>query len=54
MTTAIARKGVVRGTLTAQWQLKRIGALPKPKQRAVMNVTEALLAQQGLWGKEER
>lgn len=30
-----------------QWQLERISALPKPKQRAVMDVIEALLAQQG-------
>jgi hypothetical protein len=28
-------------------QLERISALPKPKQRAVMDVIEALLAQQG-------
>jgi len=30
-----------------QRQLERISALPKPKQRAVMDVIEALLAQQG-------
>ncbi len=30
-----------------QQQLERISALPKPKQRAVMDVIEALLAQQG-------
>jgi hypothetical protein len=27
--------------------LERISALPKPRQRAVMDVIEALLAQQG-------
>ena len=30
-----------------QRQLERISQLPKPKQRAVMDVIEALLAQQG-------
>ena len=30
-----------------QRQLERISALPKPKQRSVMDVIEALLAQQG-------
>jgi transcriptional regulator with XRE-family HTH domain len=30
-----------------QRQLERISALPKPKQRAVMDVIEAMLAQQG-------
>jgi hypothetical protein len=30
-----------------QRQLERISRLPKPKQRAVMDVIEALLAQQG-------
>ena len=30
-----------------QRQLERISLLPKPKQRAVMDVIEALLAQQG-------
>ncbi len=30
-----------------QRQLERISALPKPKQRAMMDVIEALLAQQG-------
>jgi hypothetical protein len=30
-----------------QRQLERISALPKPRQRAVMDVIEALLAQQG-------
>jgi transcriptional regulator with XRE-family HTH domain len=30
-----------------QRQLERFSALPKPKQRAVMDVIEALLAQQG-------
>ena len=29
-----------------QRQMERISALPKPKQRAVMDVTEAMLAQQ--------
>ena len=33
--------------LQVQRQLERISALPKPKQRAVMDVIEALLAQQG-------
>lgn len=37
-----------RGPLSrVQRQLERISALPKPKQRAVMDVIEALLAQQG-------
>ena len=37
-----------------QRQFARISALPRPKQRAVMNVIEALLAQQGRQGKDQR
>ena len=43
--TSEARK---RGrTPKLQQHLERIAALPKPKQRAVMDVIEAMLAQQG-------
>lgn len=43
--SAAARK---RGPeLKIQQHLERISALPKPRQRAVMDVIEALLAQQG-------
>ena len=37
----------VQMQVQVQRQLERISALPKPKQRAVMDVIEALLAQQG-------
>jgi hypothetical protein len=37
-----------------QRQLERISALQKPKQRAVMDVIEALLAQQGRQRGEAR
>jgi hypothetical protein len=32
-------------------QLQRISELPKPRQRAVMDVIEAMLAQPGRWPK---
>lgn len=35
------------GVPQVQRQLESISALPKPKQRALMDVVEALLAQQG-------
>jgi len=37
-----------------QQHLERIRQLPKPRQRAVRDVIEALLAQQGRWKGDAR
>lgn len=37
-----------------QQHMARISALPKPRQRAVMDVIEAMLAQQGRGGRIAR